>query len=213
MKTDELITLLATGAAPVSTRAVTRRFAVALIWGLPGAALLLLAVLGVRSDLAQVALTLMFWVKPAFAGGLALAGWFAAERLARPGMRLGRIWAALATPLLLVWLFAAYVLFDAAPAQRADLIFGSSWKSCTLNIALISLPLFAATFWAMKGLAPTRLVLAGSGAGFLAGALSSLVYTLYCPESTLPFMAVWYVLGIAIPTLAGAMLGPRLLRW
>ena len=213
MKTDELVTLLATGAAPVSTHAVTRRFAVALIWGLPGAALLLLAALGVRSDLAQAAGTLMFWVKPAFAAGLALAGWFAAERLARPGMRLGRIWAALATPLLLVWLFAAYVLLDAAPAQRADLIFGSSWKGCTLNIALISLPLFAATFWAMKGLAPTRLVLAGSSAGFLAGALSSLVYTLYCPESTLPFMAVWYVLGIAIPTLAGAMLGPRLLRW
>ena len=213
MKTDELITLLATGAAPVATRAVARRFAVALIWGLPGAVLLLVAALGVRSDLAQAAGTLMFWVKPAFAAGLALAGWFAAERLARPGMRLSNLWAALAVPLLLVWLLAAYVLFEAAPAQRADLIFGSSWKSCTLNIALISLPLLAANFWAMKGLAPTCLVLAGSGAGFLAGALSSLVYTLYCPESALPFMAVWYVLGIAIPTLAGAILGPRLLRW
>jgi hypothetical protein len=213
MKTDELITLLATGAAPVPTHAAARRFAIALMWGLPGAVLLLLAVLGVRSDLAQAAGALMFWVKPAFAGSLALAGWFAAERLARPGVRLGRIWTALAAPLLLLWLVAAYVLLDAAPAQRAGLVFGSSWKSCTLNIALVSLPLFAATFWAVKGLAPTRLMLAGSSAGFLAGSLGSLVYTLYCPESTLPFMAVWYVLGIAIPTLAGAMLGPRLLRW
>ena len=213
MKTEELVTLLAAGAAPVPSHAAGRRLAVGLSWGLPGAFLLLLVALGVRSDLAQAAGVWMFWVKPAFAGGLALAGWFAAERLARPGMRLGGIWVALAAPLLLLWLVAAYVLFDAAPAQRADLVFGSTWKSCTLNISLVSLPLFVATFWAMRGLAPTRLVLAGSSAGFLAGALGSLVYTLYCPESTLPFMAVWYVLGIAIPTLAGAMLGPRLLRW
>lgn len=213
MKTDELITFLATGTASVPAHAAARRYALALMWGLPCAVLLLLATLGVRSDLAQAAATLKFWGKPAFTGGLALAAWFAAERLARPGVRLGGIWVALAAPLMVLWLVAAYVLFDAGPAQRADLVFGGTWKSCTLNISLVSLPLFVASFWAMRGLAPTRLVLAGSSAGFLAGALGSLVYTLYCPESTLPFMAVWYVLGIAIPTLAGAMLGPRLLRW
>ncbi len=213
MKTDELVSLLAAGAAPVPTHAVGRRFAAALGWGVSGALLLLTLTLGVRADLAQAASEWMFWMKPAFAAGLALAGFCASERLARPGMRLGRVWAALAAPVLLLWLAAAAALLDAAPAQRPDLIFGSTWKYCPFNIALISLPLFAATLWAMKGLAPTRLALAGAGAGLLAGALGALVYALHCPESAAPFLGIWYVLGIAIPTLAGAALGPRVLRW
>jgi hypothetical protein len=28
-----------------------------------------------------------------------------------------------------------------------------------------------------------------------------------------PFLATWYVLGILIPAILGALLGPRLLRW
>jgi hypothetical protein len=28
-----------------------------------------------------------------------------------------------------------------------------------------------------------------------------------------PFLAIWYLLGMLIPTLLGALLGPRLLRW
>lgn len=213
MKTEELITLLAAAAAPVPANAVGRRFAVALGWGVPGAVLLLLVTLGIRADLAQAAAELLFWIKPAFAGGLALAALIATARLARPGMRLGPVWVALAAPVLVLWLVAALVLVDAAPAQRADLILGDSWKSCAFNIALIALPLLAATLWALKGLAPTQLALAGASAGLLAGAWSALLYALHCPESAAPFLAVWYVLGIAIPTLAGALLGPRVLRW
>ena len=213
MKTDDLVKLLAAGVAPVPADAVGRRFAVAMGWGLPGAVLLLLVTLGIRTDLAQAAGELMFWLKPAFAACLALAGLIATERLARPGMRLGLVWAALATPVLALWLVATVMLINAAPAHRADLILGDTWKECPFNIAFISLPLFAATLWALKGLAPTRLAIAGASAGLLAGALGALVYALHCPESTAPFLAVWYVLGIAIPTLAGAVLGPRALRW
>lgn len=213
MKTDELLALLAAGAAPVPAHAVGRRFAVALGCGLPAAALLLAVTLGVRADLAQAAGGMMFWMKLLFAGSLALAGLIAAERLARPGMRLGRLWAALAAPVLLLWLVAAAVLLQAAPAERAALILGNTWATCPFKLVLVSLPLFAATLWAMKGLAPTRLALAGAGAGLLAGALGALVYALHCPESAAPFLAVWYLLGIAIPTLAGALLGPRVLHW
>ena len=213
MKTDDLVKLLAAGVAPVPAGAAGRRIAVAMGWGVAGAALLLVFALGIRSDLAQAAGEWMFWLKPAFTACLALAGVVAAERLARPGMRLGRVWAALATPVLLLWLMAAVVLAGAAPAERADLIFGDTWQECPFNIAFISLPLFAAALWALRGLAPTRLALAGASAGLLAGAVGALVYALHCPESAAPFLAIWYVLGIAIPTLAGAVLGPRALRW
>jgi hypothetical protein len=39
------------------------------------------------------------------------------------------------------------------------------------------------------------------------------VYALHCPELAAPFLAVWYVLGMAIPVLVGAALGRWLLRW
>lgn len=213
MKTDALVKLLATGAAPVPGNAVARRLALAMGWGVPGAVLLMLATLGLRPDLAQAAGEWMFWLKPGFVACLALVGWLMTDRLARPGRRLGTLKAALAAPVLMIWLVAAVVLVNAAPAQRVGLVLGETWKSCPFNIALISLPLLAATLWAMKGLAPTRLALAGASAGLLSGAMGALVYALHCPESTAPFLAVWYVLGIAIPTLAGALLGPRLLRW
>ena len=67
--------------------------------------------------------------------------------------------------------------------------------------------------WALRGAAPTRLALTGAGAGLLAGALATLAYALHCPEMAAPFMAVWYVAGMAIPTALGAVLGPRVLRW
>jgi hypothetical protein len=47
----------------------------------------------------------------------------------------------------------------------------------------------------------------------MAGGAGAAVYALHCPELQAPFLAVWYVLGMAIPVAAGALLGPRLLRW
>ena len=44
-------------------------------------------------------------------------------------------------------------------------------------------------------------------------AIGALAYTLHCPELAAPFLAIWYVLGMLIPTAFGAWLGPRLLRW
>ena len=71
----------------------------------------------------------------------------------------------------------------------------------------------AAVLWAIRGLAPTRPVMTGATAGRLAGGVGALVYTLHCPELEAPFLGVWYVIGMAIPTAIGAFLGPRLLRW
>lgn len=36
---------------------------------------------------------------------------------------------------------------------------------------------------------------------------------LHCMDDSVPFVALWYGGTIASCTLAGAMLGPRLLRW
>jgi len=213
MKTDELVTLLATSAEAVEPDASSRRYATALGWGAFGATLLMAIMLGVRSDIDAAARLPMFWLKLAFPASVAVASLVAASRLSRPGARLGRVPAALIAPVLAVWLLTAYVLVAAPPAERAELIIGRTWQYCLFSVPTLSVPVFIATLWAMKGLAPTRLGLAGAAAGLLAGAVGALVYALHCPEMEAPFLGVWYVVGMLIPTAAGALLGPILLRW
>ena len=213
MRTDELVTMLASGAGAVRPNQAPRRFATAVAWGAVGATLLMAGLLGPRPDLARAVLLPMFWVKLAFVAGLAAASLFATLRLSRPGMRLVWVPGALAAPVLAMWLLAAVVLARADAAQRALLFFGDTWDVCPFLIALLSAPAFVAAMWAMKGLAPTRLRLAGAAAGLLAGAVGTLIYCVHCPEMAAPFIGFWYLLGMLIPTAAGALLGPRLLRW
>ncbi|MDQ2821723.1 MAG: DUF1109 domain-containing protein, partial [Pseudomonadota bacterium] len=40
-----------------------------------------------------------------------------------------------------------------------------------------------------------------------------LVYCLHCPEMSPVFVGTWYVLGMLVPALAGALLGPKVLAW
>ncbi len=213
MKTDELITMLASGANAVEPHALRRRYALALGWGAFGTTLLMTILLGVRPDLAAAAQLPMFWVKLAFPAALAAGALLATVRLSRPGVRLGRVPAAMAAPVLAVWLLAAVVLLGAAPAERPQLVYGDTWVYCPIIIAALSVPLFGALLWAMKGLAPTRLVLAGASAGLLAGAGGALIYALHCTEITAPFLGIWYVLGMSIPAAVGAAIGPWVLRW
>jgi hypothetical protein len=213
MKTDELIDLLAAGTEAIDPRAPARRAAVALGAGLLPAVAFTVGVLGLEPDLAAETHLPMFWVREAFCGALGVAGAMAVARLARPGRRLGAVPLGMLAPLLLMALLASLVLLSASPAARMDLLLGRTAAVCPFLIALVSVPLLAAFLAILRGLAPTRLGWAGAAAGAAAGALGALVYTLHCPELAAPFLATWYVLGIAIPTCAGALLGPRVLRW
>lgn len=213
MKTDDLITMLASGAQNVEANAVQRRYATALGWGGFGATLLMAVMLGVRPDLAEAALLPMFWVKFALPASLLAGGLLAVVRLSRPGVPLGRVSSALVAPVIVIWLLAAVALIGAAPEARSALIFGETWKTCPFNVTLLSMPSFVALMWAMRGLAPTQLALSGAAAGLLSGAIGATVYALHCPEMQAPFLAIWYLIGMLIPTALGALLGPRLLRW
>ena len=213
MKTDELIHLLATDDRPVQRNAIEQRFVVAALAGIAGAGVLMLSLFGLRPDLLATMALPMFWGKLVFAAALAAAGLALLRRMARPGMALGHAALWQAVPPLVMWAMALWALSQVSAAERMPLILGSTWRTCPFNIAALSVPAFVAGFWALKGAAPTRLVWTGAGAGLLAGALGALVYALHCPEMVTPFLAVWYVAGMAIPTALGAVLGPRLLRW
>jgi len=91
---------------------------------------------------------------------------------------------------------------------------GDRWLQCLVSIPIIATLPFAAIVWAVRRFAsPTDLVRAGAFAGLVAGGLSAIGYALHCTDDSLPFVALWYGGTIALCTVAGAMLGPRLLRW
>lgn len=213
MRTDDLIAQLARGAGAVEPDALKRRYASATGWGAFGATLAMALLLGVRPDLHEAVRLPMFWIKLAFP-----AAWFAiaialAARLARPAMPLGSLPGLLAVPLLAVGAMALVVLAQAPPSARAALVLGRTWAVCPFYVALLSLPMLVAAFRATRQLAPTRLARAGAACGLVAGALGAGVYALHCDEMSPAFLATWYVIGMLIPTLVGAVLGPRLLRW
>ncbi|AME24487.1 MAG: DUF1109 domain-containing protein [Pseudomonadota bacterium] len=213
MKTDDLISLLSTGVTPVDTGLSRRRFVRALLLGGMGSFVLMLAVYGLRHDLAVVSRTPLFWARFAFPATLAACALFLAARLSRPGTNIGAFWAMPAVPILVVWSAAVAVLCLASPDARIPLVMGTTWRSCPFNIVLLSVPAFVAVFWAIRGLAPTRLRLAGAAGGMLAGTIATMAYCLHCPEMSVAFWAVWYLLGMTLATLIGALLGPRFLRW
>lgn len=213
MKTDDLVALLAADTLPVQRRAATRRIAMALLVSLPLAALIMQTEFGVRRDLVQAMFWPMFWIKLLVPAAIAVAGFVALQRLARPGVELRASGWGLLVPVLLLWALAAVSYINAPEARRPDMVWGQTWRSCASNIGLISLPILVAALVALRGLAPTRPALAGACAGALAGAAGATVYAFHCQELAAPFLAIWYVVGMALPVMGGALLGPRLLRW
>jgi hypothetical protein len=213
MKTDEFVTLLATGAGTVDPRAAVRRCAVAAAAAVLVAAVIMAAWLGVRASLVQELAKPMLWVKFAFVAALAAGAWIAAQRLGRPGASLAGVASTLAAPLVAIWVLAAVALYGADPAQRSVLVFGATWTACPLNIAILAAPVFLAMLWGMRGFASTRPALAGAAAGLAAGAAGALVYAFHCPELAAPFLGIWYVLGMLIPTALGTVAGRFVLRW
>lgn len=213
MKTESLITFLASHAPPVKRREVELRFVAAHLGALAFVMLLMLAALGPRPDIASATRLAMFWWKLAIPAAVAACAWVGLRRLGYPGVRLGRSLWPVGAILLLVWMASAMVLSSAVPAQRGVLLLGQSGGACAATIAGLALPALAAALWAQGALAPTRPALTGAVAGVFAGACAAFVYALHCTEMALPFFGAWYTVGILLPTAIGALAGPKLLRW
>lgn len=213
MKTEQFIDLLAASEAPVAPVRSSQRFG----WvALAGAAIALPILLGtIRLNphlLSDMALP-MYWVKSGAVAIVVLLAWQACARLARPGMALGEVPRGLLSVLIFIWLMGLAAMLNAQPEQRMALWMGGSWESCIPTMLTLSAPAWLMSMAVMKRMAPTRPALAGAAAGLLASATGALVYTLHCPELAAPFLAIWYVAGIALPALLGALAGNWYLRW
>jgi hypothetical protein len=213
MKTDDLVQSLSAEVKPVNRGTVARRLALGLGAGAVVSSVIMLVWIGPRPDLAHALTTSMFWVKFGYAAlaGLILAA--ATSRISRPGARLGALALAIALPFAGMGAMGAMRLAMAAREAWHGLLMGASADVCPWRIFVIGLPLLAGAVWAVRGLAPTRLTLAGFLAGGTAGALGALIYGFHCPETAAPFVAVWYTLGMALVAALGGALGARVLRW
>jgi hypothetical protein len=213
VKTEELVKMLAVGVEAVDPRHAARRSRLAIATGTLIAVAFTAGILRFNPALPRYLSEPMFWTREAYCAALSAIALLGVHRIARPGRRLGLVPAALGLVVLAMWLLAALALEPASPPMRIRLVLGATAAVCPVLIGLVAAPLLVAQLWILRGLAPTRPALAGAVAGFAAGSLGALIYTLHCPELAAPFIGIWYLCGILIPAAVGAALGPRLLRW
>jgi len=213
MKTDDFVNVLATDVAPVTGRELRNTIVIALTGGVVGAFSLMLSLFGVPTGTLQRETFVPRLLALAFALGLAAVGATVLIRFARPGEPKHG-------PLLLVGLLFAAVfsagmiaLILADPAARTGMLLGPQWVACLIYIPLFAVAPFVSLIWALRKGAPTNLVRTGACAGLVAGALAAAVCAFHHPDSSVLFITLWYGGPILLCALAGALLGPRLLRW
>lgn len=212
MRTDDLIADLSSRLEPQRPSALTRQLALFVLIGVTGSTVLMLAVLGLRHDFARAIVSFGMWIKLAYTFAIAFLGFWLVERAGRPGADMAKPVRILALPVLAIVLLAAAQLL-APGADVPHLILGHSSRVCAFLVTFTALPTLAATFWALRHMAPTRLTRAGLGAGLFAGAVGAFVYSFHCTEGSAPFIGIWYSLGIVSTAVIGGILGRSLLRW
>ena len=213
MKTDDLIALLSTNVEPVAQRCVPWIIGGAIAVGAAAALGAVVFAFGIRTDLGHIGILSVLLLKLAFTLGIVVVASVYLVGFACPGGERNTPIAFVTLPFAAIAVIAAVNLAYAPVAHWDEMVTGQQWLECLVSIAMIAVVPFAVVVCAVRGMAPTDLVLTGALAGLVAGGLSATAYALHCVEDSLPFVAVWYGGTIALCTLAGAKLGPRLLRW
>ncbi|SEM63473.1 hypothetical protein SAMN04488103_101695 [Gemmobacter aquatilis] len=211
MRTEDLITRLATQAPPAPIRPA--RVVAVLLAVLAPPVLWFLWSMGMRPDLGPALLAPVTLLKSLIPATLSVASLALALNLARPearaGLRLAPLWLATGAALaLLGWAWAQ------TPAdQMGAAIRGSTQAKCLISIVLFSILPLAAGLALLRRGASTRPALSGAMLGLASSAGAATAYALHCTEDNPLFFITWYGAAILGVTLAGALLGARLLRW
>lgn len=210
MKTEALIAALAADTLP--QQPVMRQLgqAMALAVAVSGAAFTLFW--GARPDI-WAALGSLAVLKTFVPIALMLVSVALALALAHPGTRIARRGIALG---VLIALAALGFLAAFARDGMAGLVSAVSTPSlitCLLSIPVLAAPVLAAMFWGLSSGAALRPRLTGTVAGLAAGGLAAAIYSVFCDKDMALFVLPAYSAAIGGVALAGALLGPRLLKW
>ncbi len=213
MNTEQLIASLSANVPAVSRNALAKRIGFGIVGGTLIAMLALVVVLGVRPDLQLAMRGFAFWMKWTYTISLGLGAIYAVSRLARPvPTSLRGLWL-LSIPVLVLAGIGIGELASTPSDEWLPLWLSKSWRVCPWLVLALAVPIFVGLLWSFRKLAPTRLRAAGAVAGLAAGAWAATIYCLHCPEVSAIFVLTWYSLGILLAAGAGALLGPRVMRW
>jgi hypothetical protein len=212
MKTDQLINLLSTNLEPVKRGETKKTLTWTILAGGLAAVCLMFATVGLRPGggsflSGYLVLKLLFMLILIGTGAALLA------KLISPGQDGHKLYMVILLAFLAVGGAGICALVLGPAPARGEMMMGSQWATCALCIPLFAIVPFSALIWALRKGAPTNLRRTGAVAGLVAGALGALAYAFHCPDDSLPFIALWYGGMVALCTLLGAILGPRLLRW
>ncbi|WP_277981424.1 DUF1109 domain-containing protein [Sphingomonas phyllosphaerae] len=213
MTTEHLIETLSRDVPRVSRYALVKRVALGVAAGGLVAMILVSLALGVRPDLKIAMHGFPFWMKWTYTTSLGIGAIYAITRLGRPTpFSLRNLWL-LAIPALILTGIGVGELARTPSGDWLALWLGRSWTLCPWLVLALAAPIFAGLLWSFRRLAPTNFRAAGAVSGLGAGAWAATIYCLHCPEESAIFVLTWYSLGILLAAGAGALLGPRLLRW
>lgn len=213
MQTEDLISLMSASARPVDTVWLRRATWLCALASLSVTAGIVLLTIGARPDLSGAWMTLPVFAKAALGASVAVIALVLFQRSLRPGLKPARGLPFAAVPLALVLGWALVTLAQAQADQWSALIFGRYWRACLTYVPVYALcPLVVLVALARRG-APVDGVLTGACAGLASAGLATVAYSLHCPDDTVPFLATWYTIAIAMVTGLGALALPPFLRW
>jgi hypothetical protein len=215
VKTDQLIDMLSANLEPVDSRRLGKTLVLAILAGGTGAAVLMLATVGLRAGLPAAHLE---WAALKLVLPLIVIG-FGTPALARsmfPGLETRTNWPLVFFPFVVAIAAGLAMLLIVRPEAWITMLLGAGpMRSprcflCILSFAAIPL---AVLIWALREGAPTRLEASGTLAGIVAGGIGAVAYAFNCDSDTIPFITIWYSAAILLCAFIGAKLAPRVLRW
>ena len=213
MTSERLIETLSAELTPVRPRRPSHEVSLLGAIGLIELALLLLLG-GARHDLASVMMRPSFWWKLGTMGALAAIGLatalrsFDPTRSPRAGLRRAAV--AVGAALAIGW------LLDATHRDALPLAARMRWHDgvhCMMVMALLSLPMLAGLAVLIRRSAPTDRRGTALAAGIAAAAWGAFVFSFVCPHDDPLYVAVWYLAGCSLVTLAARWLLAPMARW
>ena len=210
MRTDDLIAALAADTKPQAP--VTTRMALPLLGAVSLAVASFVLFWGPRSDLmaALGSVALLKTVAPLLLVALAAAS---ALALAHPGQTAKGRAVALGAVIALAALAFLAALGREGFAGLISALSTSQLLACLLSIPTLAAPLLGVALWGLSSGASLRPRLTGAMAGLAAGSLAAAIYSIHCDKDIALFVLPAYGTAIGSVTLAGALLGARVLDW
>jgi hypothetical protein len=177
------------------------------------AGLLVLTWLGARPDLIVMQPQPMFLLRCGTLLVLAVVCVAAVVTQAHPGVgRNSQGWKVAAVMAALFPLVgAAMAVVDPAQA-KAMMAMPTGWQCLRMSLMTGTLCAVPMVLHLRRG-APVAPERAGLLVGLASGSLGALAYNLHCPFDSVVYIGLWYGVAIAVATVAGRLVVPRLIRW